>query len=145
MLGDAAAVAHFASPGALLSRDAVAFVVRFAGQPVACAMTVLSGGSAGVYWVATRADARRRGFGELATRAAVRAGFEYGARVVTLQSTEQGVPLYRKLGFAPFTTYPRYVVPGPVGPDPGPPPLSNPSTGGGRTLNSPPIVRSEES
>ncbi|MFK4085151.1 GNAT family N-acetyltransferase [Kribbella sp. NPDC020789] len=117
---DAAVVGHFGSVGALLAPDAAGFVVRADGRPVACAMTVVSGHEAGVYWVATCSDSRRRGYGELATRAAVRAGFEHGARVVTLQSTEQGLPLYRKLGFEPFTTYPRYVAPGP-------PPLSKPA------------------
>ncbi|MFI5735773.1 GNAT family N-acetyltransferase [Kribbella sp. NPDC051587] len=110
-IGDAAAVAHFASPAVLLTPAVSAFVVRSGDRPVACAMTVRSGSEAGVYWVATRADERRRGYGELATRAAVRAGFEGGTRVVLLQSTELGLPLYSKLGFAPFTTYARYLTP----------------------------------
>ncbi|MEV4260906.1 GNAT family N-acetyltransferase [Kribbella sp. NPDC049584] len=104
------AVAHFASPRALLAPNAAAFIARLEGRPVACAMAVTSGQEAGVYWVATRADARRRGFGELVARAATRAGFEQGARVVVLQSTEQGVPLYRRLGFTPFTAYARYLA-----------------------------------
>ncbi|MFF1819255.1 GNAT family N-acetyltransferase [Kribbella sp. NPDC058245] len=110
LIGDAAAVAHFASPAVLLAPEVAAFVVRAGGRPVACAMTVLSGSEAGVYWVATRADARRLGYAELVTRAAVRAGFEYGAHVVLLQSTDQGLPLYRKLGFALFTIYARYLT-----------------------------------
>ncbi len=101
-------VAHFASPGALLAPNTAAFVARTGGRPVACAMVVMSGAEAGVYWVATRPDARRQGFGELVTRAAVRAGFERGARVVVLQATEQGAPLYRRLGFSAFTEYARY-------------------------------------
>jgi len=108
---EASVVAHFASAGALLAPEAAGFVVRAAGRPVACAMTVTSGCEAGVYWVATRPDSRRHGYGELATRAAVRAGFEHGACVVTLQSTEQGLPLYRKLGLVPFTDYTRYATP----------------------------------
>jgi ribosomal protein S18 acetylase RimI-like enzyme len=104
------AVAHFASPGALLAADVAAFVVRMDARPVACAMVVVSGPEAGVYWVATRSEARRRGFGEIVTRAAVRAGFEHGARVVVLQSSAQGLPLYRRLGFVPFTEYARYLL-----------------------------------
>lgn len=105
----AEAVAHFASPGALLAPTVEAFVARIGSRPVACAMAVVSGQEAGVYWVATRPDARRRGFGELVTRAAVRAAFEHGIRVVVLQSTEHGEPLYRQLGFGPFTEYARYL------------------------------------
>jgi ribosomal protein S18 acetylase RimI-like enzyme len=101
-------VLHFAAPGALL--NAAAFVARVGNQPVAAAMAVISGPGAGVYWVATRADARRRGFGELVTRAAVRAGFEAGAEVVVLQATEQGMPLCRRLGFTAFTKHRRYVT-----------------------------------
>ncbi|MFB6722849.1 GNAT family N-acetyltransferase [Kribbella sp. NPDC056345] len=110
LLGDASVVAHFASSGALLAPEAAAFVVRVEGRPVACAMAVMSGSGAGVYWVATCTDFRRRGYGELATRAAVRAAFESGARVVTLQSTELGLPVYRRLGFVPFTSYARYLA-----------------------------------
>ncbi|MFF0342998.1 GNAT family N-acetyltransferase [Kribbella sp. NPDC004875] len=105
------AVAHFASPGVLLAPNTAAFVARVGGRPVAGAMAVITGAEAGVYWVATRTDARRQGFGESVTRAAVRAAFEHGARVVLLQSTELGVRLYRRLGFAPLTDYQRYLIP----------------------------------
>lgn len=104
------AVAHFASPGALLAPEVAAFVLLVDARPVACAMIVVSGQEAGVYWVATRSDARRRGFGEIVTRAAVRAGFEHGARVVVLQSSELGLPLYRRLGFEPFSEYLRFLL-----------------------------------
>jgi ribosomal protein S18 acetylase RimI-like enzyme len=101
-------VAHFASPPALLAPDVEAFVVRSEALPLACAMTVLSGPQAGIYWVATRTDARRRGFAELATRVATRAAFEHGAHAVVLQSSPQAEPLYQRLGFTPFTHYSRY-------------------------------------
>jgi ribosomal protein S18 acetylase RimI-like enzyme len=64
-----------------------------------------------VYWVATSPAARRRGFGELVTRAAVRAGFEHGADLVVLQATAAGEPVYRKIGFDTFTQYGRYLSP----------------------------------
>lgn len=104
----AKAVAHFASPAALLASNVSAFAVRVDGQPVSCAMVISTGREAGVYWVATRADARNRGYGELVTRAAVRAGFEHGAHVVVLQATERGRPMYRKMGFVPIISYSRY-------------------------------------
>jgi ribosomal protein S18 acetylase RimI-like enzyme len=107
-------VAHFASPGALLAGNVSAFVAWAGDGPVSCAMVISTGDVAGVYWVATSAAARRRGFGELVTRAAVRAGFEHGADLVVLQATAAGEPVYRKIGFEAFTQYGRYLSPDPL-------------------------------
>jgi ribosomal protein S18 acetylase RimI-like enzyme len=109
-----AAVAHFASSGALLAPTVSAFVAHVNGRAVSCAMVMSTGREAGVYWVATRPDARNQGYGELVTRAATRAAFEHGASVVVLQATKPGVPLYRKIGFASFTSYRRYLRPPPT-------------------------------
>ena len=60
---------------------------------------------------AVRHFARRaHGHGELVTRAATRAGFEHGASVVVLQAAKPGVTLYRRIGFASFTSYRRYLL-----------------------------------
>lgn len=103
-------VEHFASAGALLAANVSAFVAWVSGTPVSCAMTVTTGDVAGVYWVATRASARRRGLGELVTRATVRAAFEQGAGLVVLQATALGEPVYERIGFDAFTRYGRYLV-----------------------------------
>jgi GNAT superfamily N-acetyltransferase len=108
---DVAAVDHFASPGALLAPNVAAVVARVDGAAVSCAMVIHSGRAAGVYWVATRAAARNRGLGTLVTGAVARMGFDYGAEVVVLQATELGAPVYRKMGFDPFTDYQRFLVP----------------------------------
>lgn len=86
-----------------------AFVAKVNGRALSCAMVMSTGRVARVYWVATRPDARNHGYGELVTRAATRAGFEHGASVVVLQATTPGVPLCRKIGFASFTSYRRYL------------------------------------
>jgi ribosomal protein S18 acetylase RimI-like enzyme len=104
------AAAHFATAGALLSANARAFVVHLDGQPAACAMAVCTGREAGIYWVGTRRSTRRRGLGEIATRAAVIAAFELGADIVVLQATEMAVSVYRRIGFTPFATYLRHLV-----------------------------------
>jgi ribosomal protein S18 acetylase RimI-like enzyme len=103
-------VAHFASAGALLAANVSAFIAWEGGRPVSCAMTVGTGDVAGVYWVATSAAARRKGFGELVTRAAVRAAFEHGADLVVLQATAAGEPVYKRIGFGAFTQYGRYLA-----------------------------------
>lgn len=103
-------VAHFASSGALLAGNASAFVAWVGETPVSCAMAVSTGDVAGVYWVGTRAAARRRGFGELVTREVVRAAFGQGAGLVVLQATALGEPVYERIGFDAFTRYGRYLV-----------------------------------
>ncbi|HEY3561401.1 MAG TPA: GNAT family N-acetyltransferase [Kribbella sp.] len=107
VVADVEAVPQFASAGVLLSPDVSSVVAYTDGTPVACAMVVRSGRTAGVYWVATRPAARRRGYGRLVTAAVARAGFEQGAEVVVLQATAMGVSVYEALGFEAFTEYRR--------------------------------------
>lgn len=76
-----------------------AFVAYDDGDPVSCAMTLVSHGVAGVFYVATRERARRRGLGDALTRLAAGAGFELGARAAWLGASEMGAGLYRRIGF----------------------------------------------
>ena len=76
-----------------------AFVAYLGGEPVACAMTLVSHRVAGVFYVATVEHARRRGLGDALTRMAARTGFEMGAWVAWLGASEMGAGLYRRIGF----------------------------------------------
>ena len=76
-----------------------AFVAYLGTEPVACAMTLVSHGVSGVFYVATVEHARRRGLGDALTRMAARAGFEMGARAAWLGASEMGAGLYRRIGF----------------------------------------------
>jgi ribosomal protein S18 acetylase RimI-like enzyme len=87
----------------------VAFVARLEGKPAAGAMTVVTHGVAGVYWVGTTPDARGRGLAELCTRAAGNAGFDLGGRIASLQASPMGEPVYRRMGYVEVTRYP-YLV-----------------------------------
>lgn len=81
-------------------KDNVSGVVAYKdGVPLATALTYVTGSSAGVYWVGTLASAERQGLAGACTRLAVNAGFERGARLVTLQASPFGLPLYQRLGF----------------------------------------------
>jgi predicted acetyltransferase len=62
-------------------------------------MALCSHGVAGIYWVGTVPDARRRGLAEIATRAAGNAGFERGMRVAALQASAMGYPVYLRMGY----------------------------------------------
>ncbi len=68
-------------------------------RPVATSMGYTSGGTIGVYNVATLKDARRRGYGAAVTRHAVADGAARGATVAILQSSTMGLPVYEAIGF----------------------------------------------
>jgi ribosomal protein S18 acetylase RimI-like enzyme len=67
----------------------------------------------GIYMVGTRPDARRRGLGEAVTAVATNDLFDDGSRVVVLQASAMGEPIYARMGFRRFTTYRRFVFPPP--------------------------------
>jgi len=78
----------------------VALFVGYAGgEPVSTAALVGSEDVAGVYWVSTREAARGRGYGAALTWQAVRAGRELGYPLASLQASEMGRPVYRRMGF----------------------------------------------
>jgi ribosomal protein S18 acetylase RimI-like enzyme len=99
---------YFGRPAELLSPRVEGFVAYRDDRPVATALTIFSGAGAGVYWVGTAAEARRSGLGELCTRLATNAGFAKGAKVVALQASAFGEPLYRKLGYRAYDRLRRY-------------------------------------
>ncbi len=104
----------FGKPEALLSPQVIGFVAYRDDVPVSTALTILSGEGAGIYWVGTTAAARRSGLGELCTRLATHAGFANGARVVTLQASPYGEPIYQRLGYQTYDRLLRYRYPAPA-------------------------------
>lgn len=94
---------------ALAAPHIVTLLAELKGAPVAGAMTIVTHGVAGVYWVGTIAAARGRGLAELCTRAAGNAGFDLGARVASLQASPMGEPIYRRMGYVEVTRYPTMV------------------------------------
>lgn len=94
--------AFFGRPAALLSPRVVGFVAYRDDVPLSTALTLLSGEGAGVYWVGTTSAARCAGLGEACTRLATNAGFANGARVVTLQASPYGEPIYQRLGYQTY-------------------------------------------
>lgn len=104
----------FGRPAALLSPRVIGFVAYRDGAPVSTALTILSGEGAGVYWVGTTSGARRSGLGEICTRLATNAGFAHGARVVTLQASPFGEPIYQRLGYRTYDRLLRFRYPAPA-------------------------------
>ena len=88
--------------------NTVAFLGRIAGKPVATSMLFTSAGVAGLYFVGTLPAARGRGIARAMTVHAMREGRERGYRVGTLQATEMGLPVYRRLGFREHSAFEIY-------------------------------------
>jgi len=81
-------------------------VVAYAGEePLSAAMAILSHGIAGIYWVGTAPEGRKRGLGDACTRCVGNTAFELGARAVVLQASQQGEPIYLRMGYREITRY----------------------------------------
>jgi ribosomal protein S18 acetylase RimI-like enzyme len=76
-----------------------------ASKPVSCAVLVATQGIAGIYGVGTRPNARRHGYGEAMTWAALDASKEQGCNAGYLTATEMGAPIYCKMGFRKVVDY----------------------------------------
>jgi ribosomal protein S18 acetylase RimI-like enzyme len=99
----------------LWGKNVVAFLARTGGRPAGIAMTIVSHGVAGIYWVGCAGEARGRGLGWSLTAAAVNAGFGLGAEVASLQASPMGESLYRRMGFETICDYRLYLCPQPEG------------------------------
>lgn len=102
----------FASAQRVLSPQFILAVVYLDNQPACTALTLLSHGIGGVYWVGTTQKARGRGLAEYCTREVSNAAFACGARKVVLQASKFGYPVYLKMGFREVTKYPWFILSG---------------------------------
>ena len=89
----------FASGELLGGPDMAAFIASVDGRDVAAAWVAIDGEAGLVGWVGTLTDYRRRGLGALVTRAVTNEAFARGARIVVLQASPQGLPVYQRLGY----------------------------------------------
>jgi GNAT superfamily N-acetyltransferase len=96
---------HYERHDGLLAANAAAFLALLDGEPAAIAMTIVSHGVAGIYWVGTLDRARGRGLGRAVTAAAADAGFDLGAASASLQASSMGKPIYERMGFETIFDY----------------------------------------
>lgn len=89
----------------LLAGDVAAFVAYLDNEPVSIAMTIVSHGVAGIFWVGSLEAARGKGLGRAVTAAATNAGFDLGADVASLQASPMGRPIYEAMGYETVFTY----------------------------------------
>jgi GNAT superfamily N-acetyltransferase len=110
----AAVLAH-TGPRLALEPVPLRYVGWLDGQAVATSRLSLAGGAAGIYAVDTLPEVRGRGIGRAMTLAALHAGRGAGYRIATLQSSDIGYRIYRRIGFRDVFRYALHVggVPAP--------------------------------
>jgi ribosomal protein S18 acetylase RimI-like enzyme len=89
----------FANGDLLGGTDMAGFIASVEGRDVAVAWLTLDGDAGLIGWVGTLPDYRRRGLGTLVTQAVTNEAFARGARIVVLQASPQGLPVYERLGY----------------------------------------------
>jgi N-acetylglutamate synthase len=75
------------------------------GRPVATSIRIRTGDIAGIYFVSTIPEFRRRGFGEAMTRRAIVDGRSTGCTMAYLQASKMGRPIYERMGFLVIEEY----------------------------------------
>jgi GNAT superfamily N-acetyltransferase len=85
------------------------FWVLKGGTPVCTSLLYLRDGVAGIYGVATLAEERGKGLGAHATAEPLRIARRLGYGVGVLQASEDGHPVYRRIGFTDFGEVPLYL------------------------------------
>jgi ribosomal protein S18 acetylase RimI-like enzyme len=86
-------------PAMLGGQGISSFIGSVDGEDAAIAWSVVVDDAATVGWVGTLPAFRRRGLGDLVTRAATNAAFDLGAGLVTLQASRSGEPVYAAMGY----------------------------------------------
>lgn len=109
----------YEDPAGLLAENVAAFLAYLDSKPVSIAMTIVSHGVAGIYWVGSLEEARGMGLGGALTAAATNAGFDLGADIASLQASVMGKPVYAAMGYETIYDYRLLMSAPPEAADPG--------------------------
>jgi ribosomal protein S18 acetylase RimI-like enzyme len=97
--------ANLAAPSVVDHPAMRAYLLVRDGTPVATSFGILSGDLVGVFNIAVPPALRGRGYGRAATAAILHDAYVAGARTAYLQSSPDGLPLYRRMGFQLVETW----------------------------------------
>ncbi len=103
--------AMFSKPEALLVKNILGVIAYRGAEPLATGLALMSRACGGLYWIGTRPSGQRKGLGALMTVLTANMAFDAGAKVVTLQASKLGEPVYNRLGFATYDVLRRYGPP----------------------------------
>ena len=81
------------------------FVGRVRSEPVATGSLLLTDSTGGIYFVCTRPDFRRQGYGAAITHRAMAEAAAGGAKYAVLGSSPMGQNVYERLGFRTVFSY----------------------------------------
>ena len=86
----------------LWHKHAYGFIAYENDEPVSTATAIINEGCVFLFLVATAPDAQRKGYGEAVVRHALQTAYQAtGIRRTVLHATEDGYPLYLRLGYRP--------------------------------------------
>lgn len=80
------------------------------GNAVASSMIFAGAGAAGLYYIGTLPDFRKRGFGTAMTKHSLQQAQLMGYNRVVLQATDMGMPVYRTVGFQEYCKIPMLLL-----------------------------------
>lgn len=89
--------------------DAINVLAHLDGRAVGCGTAYLTGPTAGVYNIAVLEEVRGRGIGYAVTATLLDLAAEAGAEHAILHSSEDGLPVYERLGFVEVCQVPQYL------------------------------------
>lgn len=85
------------------------YLASLDGKPVATSMVYFGAGVAGIYFVTTLPETRKRGIGFAITLKPLKLAREMGYRAGTLQASKLGEPIYRRMGFKEYCRISNYM------------------------------------
>lgn len=93
----------------LMALPHVALFIGYVGtEPACCSALLITGDTAGIYWVGTLEMHRKSGLGAAITAHAVLEGYKRGCSSACLQASPMGQPVYTRLGFVEKRQYLRF-------------------------------------